>query len=166
MVRGFSVKKRKLFRVLTLYVSLPLALSILLSFSLLLSVPLSIPLFPSYSFSLLPSLSQLDPRGPPWQLKESSAPITMTTSPRAAAAPPLPVPGLLLLLLLLLPIVLTQNPLLPSPPTPAPLAPLSPQVRPECSRREHPVVSVQGERSPVCSTANAVRFTGDRKSVV
>nr|XP_023862312.1 semaphorin-5B-like [Salvelinus alpinus]XP_023862320.1 semaphorin-5B-like [Salvelinus alpinus] len=61
--------------------------------------------------------------------------------PRNAA--PLSVPGLLLLPLLLLPlpIALSQKPMLPSPPAPTP----APQYlsRPECTRREHPVVTFQ-----------------------
>ncbi|KAJ8352827.1 hypothetical protein SKAU_G00243030 [Synaphobranchus kaupii] len=59
----------------------------------------------------------------------------MTTSPQDIVSPS--APGLLLLFLLLLPLTMSQQPLLPSTPAPAPATPPSP----ECTRREHPLVS-------------------------
>lgn len=67
--------------------------------------------------------------------------ITMTASSQDSA--PSSMAGLFLLLLL--PAVFTQNSAVPTTPTPSSLDPLT---HPECTKKEHPKVSIRGQWSP------------------
>ncbi len=72
--------------------------------------------------------------------EERSASVTMTVLPRVVAS--LAVPGLILCFITLpFPAILSQRPPLPTEPSPTP----APHTRPECTRLEHPVISIQGE---------------------
>ncbi|XP_051567016.1 semaphorin-5B isoform X4 [Myxocyprinus asiaticus] len=85
-------------------------------------------------------------KGPPWQLEERSASVTMTVLPRDVAS--LAVPGLILCFITLpFPVTLSQKAPVPTEPVPTP----APHTRPECSRLEHPIVSIQA-LSPLIST--------------
>lgn len=79
-------------------------------------------------------------RGPPWQLEERLASVTMTVLPRVVAS--LAVPGLILCFITLpFPVILSQRPPVPTEPAPSP----APHTRPECTRLEHPIISIQGD---------------------
>lgn len=66
--------------------------------------------------------------------------ITMTASSKDST--PSSVAGLFLLLLLLLPAVCAQRSAVPTTPTPSLF---DPRTQPECAKKEHPKVSVQGQ---------------------
>ncbi|TRY84861.1 hypothetical protein DNTS_002296 [Danionella cerebrum] len=81
---------------------------------------------------------QVFSRGSPWQLEGSSASVIMTVSQQDGLS--LAVPGFIFCFLFLpFPAVLCQKAPVPTEPSPT----SAPHNRPECSRLEHPVVSIQ-----------------------